>query len=152
MIKNPPSMKEIWVWSLGQEYALEEEMTTHSSILAWKIPRTEELGRLQSWGSRRVWHDWACMHYLNTQSMQAMKRYRISQLLLNFRLFSNVFSNLPMSFVKIFCNRKLHASTLGSSLSSPKLSVFTVWAYIIIKLTEKPIHLLPCIVTSQRDN
>ena len=41
-------MQETWVRSLGQEDLLEEEMSTHSSILAWKIPRTEESGRLQS--------------------------------------------------------------------------------------------------------
>ena len=40
-------MQETWVQSLGQEYPLEEEMATHSSILAWEIPRTEELGGLQ---------------------------------------------------------------------------------------------------------
>ena len=44
-------MQETWVWSLGQEDALEEEMTTHSRILAWKIPWTEEPAGLQSGGS-----------------------------------------------------------------------------------------------------
>ena len=45
------------VQSLGQEDLLDEEMATHSSILAWRIPRTEEPGRLQSMGSHRVGHD-----------------------------------------------------------------------------------------------
>ena len=45
------------VESLGQENPLEEEMATHSSILAWRIPQTEEHGRLQSMGSQRVRHD-----------------------------------------------------------------------------------------------
>ena len=48
---NPPAMWEIWVPSLGWEDPLEKEMATHSSILAWRIPRTEEPGRLQSMGS-----------------------------------------------------------------------------------------------------
>ena len=52
-------MQETQVWSLGQENALEEEMATHSSILAWKIPWTEGPGRLQSMGLQRVGHDWA---------------------------------------------------------------------------------------------
>ena len=43
--------------SLGQEDSLEEEMVTHSSVLAWKIPWTEEPGSLQSMGSQRVGHD-----------------------------------------------------------------------------------------------
>ena len=50
-------MWETWVQSLGQKDLLEKEMETHSSILAWKIPWTEEHGRLQSLGSQRVGHD-----------------------------------------------------------------------------------------------
>ena len=50
-------MQETWVQSLGQEDPLEKEMTTHSSILAWKIPWTEEPGGPQSMGSQRVRHD-----------------------------------------------------------------------------------------------
>ena len=46
------------VWSLGQENPLEEEMATHSNILAWNIPWTEEPGGLQSMGLQRVMHDW----------------------------------------------------------------------------------------------
>ena len=48
---------ETWVQSLGQEDLLEKEMATHSSILAWKIPWTEEPGGLQSMGSQRVRHN-----------------------------------------------------------------------------------------------
>ena len=55
--QNLPAMQESWVQSLGQQDSLEEGMATHSSILAWKIPWTEELGRLQSMGSKRVRHD-----------------------------------------------------------------------------------------------
>ena len=59
-VKNPLSMQETWGWSLGQEDPLEKEMATHSRILAWKIPRTEETRGQQSTGSQRVWHNWAC--------------------------------------------------------------------------------------------
>ena len=58
MVKNLPEMQEIWVQSLGREDPLEKEMVTHSSILAWRIPRTEEPGRLQSMESQRVVHNW----------------------------------------------------------------------------------------------
>ena len=51
-------MWEIWVWSLSREDPLEKEMATHSSILAWRIPWTEEPGRLLSMGSQRVGHNW----------------------------------------------------------------------------------------------
>ena len=53
-VKRLPEMQETWVQSLGQEDPLEKEMATHSSTLAWKIPWTEEPGRLQSMGSQRV--------------------------------------------------------------------------------------------------
>ena len=53
MVKNPPAMQETWAQSLGQDDPLEEEMATHSSILAWEIPWTEEPGRLQSTGSTK---------------------------------------------------------------------------------------------------
>ena len=57
MVKNLPEMQEIRVQSLGREDPLEKEMATHSSILAWRIPRTEESGRLQSMESQRVGDD-----------------------------------------------------------------------------------------------
>ena len=57
MIKILPEMQETQVQSLGQEDPLEKEMATHSSILAWRIPWTDEPGGLQSMGSQRVGHD-----------------------------------------------------------------------------------------------
>ena len=60
VVRNPPAMQEMkekWVWSLGQEDPLEEELATHASIDAWRISWTEELGGLQSMGSQRVGHD-----------------------------------------------------------------------------------------------
>ena len=57
MVKPLPAMWETGVRSLGREDPLEKEMATHSSALAWKIPWTEELGRLQSMGLQRVGHD-----------------------------------------------------------------------------------------------
>ena len=57
MVKNLPAMRESRVRSLGQEDPLEKEMATHSSILAWKIPWTEESGGLQSIRPQRVRHD-----------------------------------------------------------------------------------------------
>ena len=57
MVKNPLAMQDMQVCSLGQEDLLEEEMATHSSILAWEIPWTEEPGGLQYMGLRRVGHD-----------------------------------------------------------------------------------------------
>ena len=71
VVRNTPVMQEpqrMWVWSLGREDLLEEGMATHSSILAWRIPWTEEPVKLSPWG-RRVRHNWsdlahthACIH------------------------------------------------------------------------------------------
>ena len=57
MVKNLPAMQETWVQFLGGEDPLEKEMATHSSILSWRTPWTEEPGGLQSTGSQRVGHD-----------------------------------------------------------------------------------------------
>ena len=57
MVKNLPAMQETWVLSLGPKVPVEKGMATHSSILAWKTPQTEEPGGLQSTGSQRVRHD-----------------------------------------------------------------------------------------------
>ena len=59
MVKNLPAVQETQVWSLNQKDLLEEDMATHSSILAWRVPWTEVPGRLQSMGSQsRTWPKW----------------------------------------------------------------------------------------------
>ena len=63
-------MQENWVQSLGQEDPLEEEMATHSSILAWKIPWTEEPAGLQSMGSQTVRQDWVTHTYIHTHMVK----------------------------------------------------------------------------------
>ena len=57
MVKKPPTMQKTWVQSLGQEDPLEKGMTTHTNILAWRIPWTEEPAGLQSMGLQRVGHN-----------------------------------------------------------------------------------------------
>ena len=76
IVKKPPAMQETRVQSLGWEDPLGEGMATHSSILAWKIPWTEEPGGLQSTGLRRAGHDWsylACMHVRHRQWSRLLK-------------------------------------------------------------------------------
>ena len=58
-VKNLPAMQETQVWSLSGKDPLEKGMATHSNILAWRIPQTEEPGRLQSIGLQKVRHHWA---------------------------------------------------------------------------------------------
>ena len=66
-----------WVWSLGQEDPLEEGMTTHSSILAGRIPWTEEPGGLQSMGSHRVGHDWSDRAHTHNERSRARESYQV---------------------------------------------------------------------------
>ena len=69
VMKNPPAVQGRLVWAPAWEDPLEEDMETHSSILAWKIPRTEKLDGLQSVGSQRVGHDWRDLAQDNTVFM-----------------------------------------------------------------------------------
>ena len=63
LVKNLPAVQETWVQFLGQEDPLEKEVATHSSILAWKMPWTEELGGLQLMMLQKVGHDLATKHH-----------------------------------------------------------------------------------------
>ena len=76
--KNPPAnagdVQETWVPSLGWEGLLEKEMATHSSILAWRIPWTEEPGGLQSMGSQRVRHNWSDWTHTHTSAYSTNHR------------------------------------------------------------------------------
>ena len=69
MAKNLPTMQDTRVWSQGWEYPLEKEMATHSSILVWWIPWTEEPGAVQSMGLKRVRHDWVTftLHWITSE-------------------------------------------------------------------------------------
>ena len=67
-------MQETWVWSSGREDPLEKGMATHSSILAWRIPWTEEPVGLQSMGSQRDWHDWATNTFRHEGSVVGVHR------------------------------------------------------------------------------
>ena len=75
LVKNPPAMRETWVRSLGWKSPLEKGMATHSSILAWRIPWTEEPGGrgLQSMGSHRIRHNWVIKRtqHTHTQTQEA---------------------------------------------------------------------------------
>ena len=73
MVKNLPAMQDTQVRSLGQEDPLEKEMATHSSILAWEIPWTEEPGGLQFLGLQRVRHDLATKQQMNNAGKKTVQ-------------------------------------------------------------------------------
>ena len=74
-------MQESLVLSLGQEDRMEEEMATHSSILARKIPRTEEPGGLQSMGLQRVGHDWAINSYAQEAKLKRVGSKEVARMI-----------------------------------------------------------------------
>ena len=72
-VKNLPAMQETWVWSLGQDDSLEKEKAIHSSILAWRIPRTA-----QSTGSQRVGRNWVTHFHCNSKLPDFIKQKAFS--------------------------------------------------------------------------
>ena len=78
-LKRLPAIQETWVLSLGREDPLEKEMATHSSILAWRIPWTEEPGRLQSSGSQSQTrlNDFTSLHGKN-EKMLLIRSHRLT--------------------------------------------------------------------------
>ena len=129
MVKNLPAMQETWVRSLGQEAPLEEGMATHSSILAWRIPWTEEPHALpQPMGVWRVGHDWGTNTFIlfhkqlkNNDVIVSGERWRDS-----LRIY--IYSSSPIYF--FFLNLHPHSEGLCSKTALPKPVIFkmcTVW-------------------------
>ena len=87
MVKRLPTVRETRVQSLGREDLLEKGMATHSSTLAWKIPWTEEPGRLQAMGSQRAGHDGATSLSLSYVRLRFRVTWYLSVSLLPLRLF-----------------------------------------------------------------
>ena len=106
-VKNLPAMWETRVWSLGREDPLEKEMATHSSILTWKIPWTEEPGRLQSMGSKRVGHDWATSLCFSRPYVTPGKTKALTKQTLVGKAMSLLF-NIMSRFVTAFLPRSEH--------------------------------------------
>ena len=134
VVKSPLAIQESWVRSLGQEDPLEEEMATQSSMIAWKIPWTEEPDGLQSIGLHRVGHDWRDLASVQTLPSYFFSRYSFSGL-----------ANLPL-ILQIW---KYNPITLNfSQLRSTSCIWISTYFYSFlfsIKLTStvhRPTHLL----------
>ena len=164
---NCHKAQETWVWSLGWEDPLEKKMATHSSILAWRIPRTEEPGRLWSMRSQRVRHNWAsrmpcsllkfqpsitpqsyCFHKLISSQLQSL-HYLQSKVL--YLLFSSVQS---LSRVWLFATpwTAAHQASLSitSSRTPPKpMSIESVMPFNHLILCH-PFLFLPSVFPSIR--
>ena len=100
------TMQETWIRALGWEDPLEKEMAIHSSTIAWKIPWTEEPGRLQPMGSKRVGHDWVTSLSLSDYC----------------QLWIGMFHSGLVSCWKLACRRICRSPSLGSITSRPFLT------------------------------
>ena len=116
-----PAMQETQVWSLGREDPLEKEMAIHSSILAWKIPWTEEPGRLQSTGSRRVGHNWVTDTHIQLQLSQD---HLLNRLFLLLWIAFRSLSKIKWHKCKGFCTLILFHHLYSYSYTNTKLSWF----------------------------
>ena len=97
-VKNMPAFRETWDQSLGWGDPLEKEMAAHSSILAWRIPWTEEPGGLQSMGSQRVGHNRAHTH---TNTLIKLFKFLFLDIIISSWTYPN-FHEIRHSFVNIF--------------------------------------------------
>ena len=102
-VKRLPTMRETQVQFLGREDPLEKEMATHYSILAWKIPWTEDPGRLQSMGSQRVRHDWVTSLHFTLWSNYSTRMYlpKRKERKESLYLYKDLYTNVHSSFI---CN------------------------------------------------
>ena len=113
VVKNLPAMQE--TWSPGWEDSLEEEMAIQSSILTWRIPRTEEPGGLQSMGSQRAWLSTAHTHtHTHTHTQTQTYQIRSDQTLSRVWLFvTQTYSSLLSLFFSLSSNKYLLSMHLG---------------------------------------
>ena len=137
-LKRLPPMRETWVRSLGQEDPLEKEMAIHSSILAWRIPWTEEPGGLQSTGSQRVGHNWATSP---SPSLSLMNIAHLIEIDMPQDLMANVFFpslgmlKIPDSIIHQWKSLSLHYNSLD--LSAIKTWLLHFYCYMLDTTCQK---------------
>ena len=144
VVKNPPAnpgdMQVTLVWSLGREDFLEKEMATHSSILVWRIPWTEEPGGLQSMGLQRVGHDWAHTqsNFLMPQECCIVNHYKkfvLSRICFFYLMYIRYISLLILVGLLASINSiHLDWAWMGSSMSAGHLllseQVRVIWSWV----------------------
>ena len=109
IVKNLPAVQETWVWSLGLEDPLKKGMATHFSILAWRIPWTEEPGGLQSMGSQRVGHDWATSLSLSLSDSSLLASRNATEFCVN---------HVSCYLAEFICSNSFCVKSLGFSVQS----------------------------------
>ena len=138
-------MQETWVWSLGWEDPLEEEMVTHPSILAWTISWTEEPGGLQSIGLQRVrynWSDLACMHMQERrQSLDRAEQFqKRDQSCLALFIVLNIVGSVPQ--ISVSCSSPApsgcHSRSPDAACVLPSKALGVHYCFHIVQRMEPP--------------
>ena len=133
-------MQETQVQSLGQEDPLEEEMATHSSNLAWRIPRTEELGGLQSMGSQRVGHGWVNFSFtLLAVDTKNIKQFYFpnQQVLILLYFLQIMLANASVLISSSLCSwvdQKVHLSFSVTSCRKTQMNFLTNPIYAVLDI------------------
>ena len=130
LVKNPPAMRETWVWSLGWEDPLEKGKATHSSILAWRSPWTEEPGRLQSMGLQSDMTQWLSFSHKSCLSGSSLN------------VFSRSFHPSFHQYQQCAQRYKSHGTTvkrhIGPNVTS-FIRAFYNWASLVTQLVKNPL-------------
>ena len=158
--KGMPTMRENWVQSLGREDLLEKEMATQSSILAWKIPWTEEPSRLLSMGSQRVRHDFTFTLSMETASPSLSgPRWAVGFVFLEVQTPTSSSSSYLLLMLLLFSHYvRLFVSPWTAALQA-SLSFSISWSLLKLMSIEsvmpsthlilcRPLHLLPSVFPS----
>ena len=132
-------MQEMQVWSLGQEYLLEKRMATHSSIFAWRIPWTEEPGRLQSIGSQRIEYDQATRHVWTSVDFFSFKP-SLESLYLPFLCSESILLPLPHSVSVMMDHQVIRTVSIWNYVSSLMDQFLCAWPS-----TERSMRFYPCL-------
>ena len=149
MVKRLPTMWETWVQSLGQEDLLEKEMATHSSVLARKIPWTEEPGRLQSMGSQRIGHDWATSLSFRHIAFYLHSLYFLFSTSPNLKI-ANIFGGEGRCFYPVLVTRIRLKTPWGQDCfytelyANAWLSACILWAFSFSWMNNSPDKLCGC--------
>ena len=140
-VKNLPAVQATLVQSLGQKDLLEKGIGTHSSILAWRIPWTEEPGRLQSMGSQRIGHDWSTNTC--TSLSKCKKSFFSTYSKTDSSWIWSVGHNFPtFAFNNVNIEQRRRVKKIGQNNLSPNLACYKIfYQEFILKNRRKHIYL-----------
>ena len=141
MVKNPPVKRETWIGSLGWEDPLEEGVATHSSILAWGIPWTEEPGGLQSMGSQRVGHTWVTKHTQQPPKSSGLRYLVTLEQCRNFLISSFFLRDFTDKWMWLSISLNSILTVFLRAIANTDRSFLFIFSYLLILFTHKVLYM-----------